>query len=49
MLKWRYPFLMEEDFQYKEGEKESMLTQLAAKIKKTRQELELIFAEIQLY
>ena len=49
MLKWRYPDLMDEDFQFEEGQKETMLTQLAAKIKKTRQELELIFAEIQLY
>jgi len=47
MLKWRFPFLIDEDFAFTEGNKERMLEKLATKIKKTRSELELIFADIQ--
>ena len=49
MLKWRYPFLLDADFEFKEGKKESMLNSLAKKIKKTRAELEKLFAEMQRY
>ncbi len=49
MLKWRYPFLNDADFEFKEGKKESMLDLLAKKIKKTRAELEQLFAEMQQY
>jgi hypothetical protein len=47
MLKWRYPFLTDKDFFYEEGKKDSMLDKLAKKIDKTRNELELIFADLQ--
>jgi hypothetical protein len=49
MLRRRFPYLMEEDFEYEEGQKEGMMEKLALKMKKTRQELESIFAELQLY
>lgn len=32
MLKWRFPFLTDDDFAFKEGEKESMLNQLSGKL-----------------
>lgn len=40
---------MDEDFHFEEGQKETMLSRLAVKLKKTRQELEALFAELQLY
>lgn len=40
--------LTDEDFQYQEGEKELMLKKLGDKLGKSKTELELIFAEIQL-
>lgn len=49
MLKRRFPILRDEDFDYKEGDRESMLTKLQAKLQKTRIELESLFAELQLY
>lgn len=49
MLKRRFPILNDEDFHYEEGEKETMLDRLAAKLEKTRAELELLFAELQRY
>ncbi|MEP2771991.1 MAG: hypothetical protein ABJH05_07565 [Fulvivirga sp.] len=47
MLKWRFPMLKDQDFEYKEGQKESMLSHLAKTINKTKAELELLFAEMQ--
>jgi len=47
MLKWRFPMLKDQDFEYKEGQKENMLTHLAKTINKTKAELELLFAEMQ--
>lgn len=47
MLKWRFPFLTDDDFEFEEGNRETMLNRLAEKINKTRTELELIFAELQ--
>jgi len=47
MLRWRFPFLKEEDFEYKEGHRESMLTHLAKTLNKTKAEIDLLFAEIQ--
>ncbi len=49
MLKMRYPVLSDKDFDYNEGERESMLDKLSAKLEKTRAELCLIFAELQTY
>ena len=49
MLKRRYPFLSDEDFQYEEGNKESMLKRLQTKLNKSAAELESLFAELQLY
>lgn len=49
MLKRRYPFLSDEDFHYEEGNKESMLQRLQTKLNKSAAELELLFAELQLY
>lgn len=49
MLKQRFSILTDADFVFKEGEKECMLNQLASKLKKTRAELKLLFAELQTY
>lgn len=49
MLKRRFPILCDADFEFIEGEKESMLDKLSLKLKKTRTELELLFAELQTY
>ncbi|MDW7694714.1 general stress protein CsbD [Flammeovirgaceae bacterium SG7u.111] len=49
MLKWRFSCLTDEDFAYKEGQKEGMLDRLSKKLGKTREELELLFAELQTY
>ena len=43
----RYDHLGDHDFEFEEGQKESMLDNLASKIKKTRNELELLFNELQ--
>lgn len=49
MLKWRFSVLSDADFEYKEGEKEIMLDRLASKIQKSRQELSLVFSDLQKY
>jgi len=49
MLKRRFPILNDEDFVYEEGNKESMLKRLQAKLNKNASELESLFAELQLY
>jgi hypothetical protein len=49
MLKRRFPNLIDEDFVYEEGKKETMLQKLQAKLGKDKQELEALFAELQLY
>ena len=48
LLKRMFSNLTDEDFVYEEGKKELMLERLCAKLGKTKKELELIFAEIQL-
>ncbi len=45
----RFPVLRDEDFVYEEGDKETMLERLRAKLNKSREELESLFAELQLY
>ena len=49
MLKRRFPILSDEDFIYQEGDKDSMLRKLEAKLGKTKTEFELVLAELQLY
>ena len=49
MLRRRFPILSEEDFVFENGEKETMLSKLAAKLNKSRVELESLFAELQRY
>lgn len=49
MLKWRYPILSDLDFVFKDGERDKMLSKLAKKLKKTRVELEALFADLQLH
>lgn len=43
-----FPILSDEDFLFEEGKKETMLEKLELKLGKTKTELELIFAELQL-
>jgi hypothetical protein len=49
MLKRRFPNLDDEDFLMEDGNKESVMKRLEAKLNKTAQELEALFAELQLY
>ncbi|MEQ9425622.1 MAG: hypothetical protein RJQ09_14450 [Cyclobacteriaceae bacterium] len=47
LLKRWFPILNDEDFEYPDDQKETMLDRLAAKLDKSRDELELIFADLQ--
>lgn len=47
MLKWKFPFLNDDDFAHKEGKEESMLAKLSARIKITRSELDSLLADLQ--
>jgi hypothetical protein len=47
MLKRIFPILKDEDFAFEKEQREEMLKQLESKLKKSRGELELIFAELQ--
>lgn len=47
LLKRRFPLLSDNDFLFEEGKRDSMLGRLQEKLGKTKEELELIFAEIQ--
>jgi hypothetical protein len=49
MLKRRFSILCDADFEFDEGEKEGMMGRLSVKLKKTRKELYLLFAELQNY
>ncbi|UII21180.1 hypothetical protein [Fulvivirga ligni] len=49
MLKRRFSNLCDEDFEFDESQKESMLNHLALKLNKTRLELQKLFAELQTY
>ena len=48
LLKRMFSILTDEDFVFEEGKKEFMLERLCAKLGKSKTELEVIFAEIQL-
>ena len=49
MLKQRFTFLLDADYEYPEGQREKMMKKLSVKLNKTREELELLFAELQTY
>lgn len=49
MLKWRFPFLCDEDFVFEKDDRQSMLKKLGAKLNKSNAELELLLAELQQY
>lgn len=49
MLKRRFPILIDADFSTDDGSKESVLKILEVKLSKTKAELELLLAELQLY
>ena len=49
MLKRRLPILNDDDLEAKDGSKEIVLKTLEIKLSKTRAELELLLAELQLY
>ena len=49
MLKMRFPILCDQDFVFEIGDRESMLTKLGAKLKRSRVELDALFAELQRY
>lgn len=47
LLKRRFPILSDDDFVYEEGSIENMYKRLAEKLRISKPELELIFAELQ--
>jgi hypothetical protein len=49
MLKQRFSELTDADFDFAEGQREGMLDKLSQKLKKTKEELLLLFAELQTY
>lgn len=49
MLKQRFSMLTDADFDFAEGQREGMLDKLSQKLKKTKEELLLLFAELQTY
>ncbi|HEV8511909.1 MAG TPA: hypothetical protein VGQ59_01450 [Cyclobacteriaceae bacterium] len=49
MLKRRFPILTDDDFVFEKDGRENMLAKLEAKLKKSRIELDSLFAELQLY
>lgn len=48
LLKRKFPILSDEDFLFVDGNRESMIRKLEAKLVKTKAELESILAELQL-
>lgn len=49
MLKHRFSELCDADFEFQDGQRDSMLERISLKLKKTKEELSLIFAELQTY
>lgn len=49
LLKRIFPYLSDADLEYKDNQKEPMMDALAFKLKKTREELRLLFKELQAY
>jgi len=48
LLKRLFPILSDEDFVFEDGKKETMFERLQEKLGKSKPELEVIFAELQL-
>ncbi len=49
MLKRRFSNLLDSDFEFKEEQQEKMLDRLSVKLNKTREELKVLFEELQTY
>ena len=49
MLKQRFSILSDSDFEFKEGQRDRMIERLSQKLQKTKEELNLLFAELQTY
>lgn len=49
MLKRRFPILEDKDFEFEEGQRQTMLDRLANRLNKSQEELATIFSELQLY
>ena len=49
MLIRRFSCLTDQDFNYNEEQREDMMDKLSLKLNKTREELTLLFAELQTY
>ncbi|TRX48589.1 general stress protein CsbD [Fulvivirga sp. M361] len=49
LLKRIFPVINDEDFALEDKDRETMLDKLAAKLDKTRAQLELVFADLQRY
>lgn len=49
MLKNRFPFLNDFDFDFEEGNRDTMLQKLEVRLNKSRSELEMLFADLQRY
>ncbi|MBN3519098.1 CsbD family protein [Algoriphagus lutimaris] len=49
MLKQRFSVLMDMDFDYAEGQREKMMERLSKILKIDREELDLLFEELQTY
>jgi len=47
MLKMMFPNLSDEDFQYELDQRETMLKKLGKKLRKTREELDLLFKKLE--
>lgn len=47
MLKRRFSVLSDQDFNYKDAQREKMLDQIAAKLNRSRSDLDVLFAELQ--
>lgn len=48
LLKRIFPILSDDDFEFEDGDKDTMFKKLESKLGKSKPELEMIFAEIQL-
>lgn len=49
MLKRRFSNLLDSDFDFNEEQQEKMLDRLSVKLNKTREELKILFEELQTY
>ena len=49
MLQWRFPYLKDEEFTFEEGKKETTLARLAARIKMSRLDFDILLGKLQYY